>query len=179
MADPEAETPIAVVEAGTGTGKTIAYLVAALPIARAEAKSWWSPLRPWHCRNSCYSAICRMSCSTAASIRCCAGQGRGRYVCLLKLDHQLSDHGADPLIPLYPDEFFGAEEELAGPTLEEMIQALGDASWDGDLDAWPEQLSPVYADSLPRIKASARAGDALILPSAAFFAPAKGSTRPT
>ena len=23
-----------------------------------------------------------------------------------------------------------------------MIQALGDGSWDGDLDAWPEQLSP-------------------------------------
>ena len=36
LADPEAETPIAVVEAGTGTGKTIAYLVAALPIARAR-----------------------------------------------------------------------------------------------------------------------------------------------
>ena len=38
LADPDAETPIAVVEAGTGTGKTIAYLVAALPIARARAK---------------------------------------------------------------------------------------------------------------------------------------------
>ena len=61
---------------------------------------------------------------------------------MLKLDHQLSDHGADPLIPLYPDEFLGAGEELAGPILEEMIQTLGDGSWDGDLDAWPEQLSP-------------------------------------
>jgi len=68
-------------------------------------------------------------------------KGRGRYVCLLKLDHQLSDRGADPLIPLYPDEFPGAEEEVAGPMLDEMIQALGDGSWDGDLDAWPEQLS--------------------------------------
>jgi ATP-dependent DNA helicase DinG len=60
---------------------------------------------------------------------------------LLKLDHQLSDRGADPLIPLYPDEFLGAQEEVAGPMLDEMIQALGDGSWDGDLDAWPEQLS--------------------------------------
>ena len=42
LADPEAETPIAVVEAGTGTGKTIAYLVAALPVARAlVARNWW------------------------------------------------------------------------------------------------------------------------------------------
>ena len=38
LGDPEAETPIAVVEAGTGTGKTIAYLVATLPIARARGK---------------------------------------------------------------------------------------------------------------------------------------------
>ena len=38
LGDAEAETPIAVVEAGTGTGKTIAYLVAALPIARARGK---------------------------------------------------------------------------------------------------------------------------------------------
>ena len=37
-------------------------------------------------------------------------KGRGRYVCLLKLDHQLSDRGADPLIPLYPDEFRNALE---------------------------------------------------------------------
>ena len=36
LGDPEAETPIAVVEAGTGTGKTIAYLVATLPVARAR-----------------------------------------------------------------------------------------------------------------------------------------------
>ncbi|MEK9586211.1 MAG: ATP-dependent DNA helicase DinG, partial [Halieaceae bacterium] len=39
LGDAEAETPIAVVEAGTGTGKTIAYLVAALPSARGRPKN--------------------------------------------------------------------------------------------------------------------------------------------
>ena len=67
-------------------------------------------------------------------------KGRGRYVCLLKLDHQLSERGGDPFIPLYPDEFLGAEEAEPGPVLEEMIQALGSGRWDGDLDAWPEAL---------------------------------------
>jgi ATP-dependent DNA helicase DinG len=38
LGDPEADPPIAVVEAGTGTGKTVAYLVAALPIARKRGK---------------------------------------------------------------------------------------------------------------------------------------------
>ena len=58
LADPDAETPIAVVEAGTGTGKTIAYLVAALPIAR---KNWWWRQPPWHCRNNYCFVIFRMS----------------------------------------------------------------------------------------------------------------------
>ena len=40
LGDPDAPEPIAVVEAGTGTGKTIAYCVAALPIARARKKNW-------------------------------------------------------------------------------------------------------------------------------------------
>ena len=143
LADPEAETPIAVVEAGTGTGKTIAYLVSALPVARARGKKLVLasatvalqeqlllrdlPDVMWH---------------SGLTFDAVLAKGRGRYVCLLKLDHQLSDQGADPLIPLYPDEFPGAGEELAGPIVEEMIQALGDGRWDGDLDGWPEQLSP-------------------------------------
>ena len=57
LGDPESDPPIAVVEAGTGTGKTVAYLVAALPIARQRGKKWWL-LRPrLRCRSSCYFAI--------------------------------------------------------------------------------------------------------------------------
>ena len=39
LGDADALEAIAVVEAGTGTGKTIAYTVAALPIARARDKT--------------------------------------------------------------------------------------------------------------------------------------------
>ena len=38
LGDPDAPEPIAVVEAGTGTGKTIAYTIAAVPVARARGK---------------------------------------------------------------------------------------------------------------------------------------------
>ena len=38
--------------------------------------------------------------------------------------------------------FSAAEDVVTGPVMEEMIQALGDGGWDGDLDAWPEQLAP-------------------------------------
>ncbi len=43
---------VAVVEAGTGTGKTVGYLIAALPIARASKRPWWSPPAPSPCKNS-------------------------------------------------------------------------------------------------------------------------------
>ena len=142
LADPHAETPIAVVEAGTGTGKTIAYLVAALPIARARAKKLVVASATVALQEQLlFRDIPDVMKHSGLSFDAALAKGRGRYVCLLKLDHQLSDRGADPLIPLYPDEFLGAEEEVAGPMLDEMIQALGDGSWDGDLDAWPEQLS--------------------------------------
>ena len=142
LADPDAENPIAVVEAGTGTGKTIAYLVAALPIARARAKKLVVASATVALQEQLlFRDLPDVMKHSGLSFNAALAKGRGRYVCLLKLDHQLSDRGADPLIPLYPDEFLGAEEEVAGPMLDEMIQALGDGSWDGDLDAWPEQLS--------------------------------------
>ena len=142
LADPHAETPIAVVEAGTGTGKTIAYLVAALPIARARAKKLVVASATVALQEQLlFRDLPDVMKHSGLSFDAALAKGRGRYVCLLKLDHQLSDRGADPLIPLYPDEFLGAEEEVAGPMLDEMIQALGNGSWDGDLDAWPEQLS--------------------------------------
>ena len=143
LADPESETPIAVVEAGTGTGKTIAYLVSALPVARARGKKLVLASATVALQEQLlFRDLPDVMRHSGLTFDAVLAKGRGRYVCLLKLDHQLSDQGADPLIPLYPDEVPGAGEELAGPILEERIQAVGDGSWDGDLDAWPEQLSP-------------------------------------
>ena len=131
------------VEAGTGTGKPIAYLVSALPVARARGKKLVLASATVALQEQLlFRDLPDVMRHSGLTFDAVLAKGRGRYVCLLKLDHQLSDQGADPLIPLYPDEFLGAGEELAGPILEEMIQALGDGSWGGDLDAWPEQLSP-------------------------------------
>ena len=143
LADAEAETPIAVVEAGTGTGKTIAYLVAALPIARARGKKLVVASATVALQEQLLLRdLPDVLASSGLAFNAVLAKGRGRYICLLKLDHQLSEQGADPLIPLYPDEFSAADDVVAGPILEDMIQALADGAWDGDLDAWTEQLSP-------------------------------------
>jgi len=43
---------IGVIEAGTGTGKTIAYTIAAVPIAKARDKRLVIPLRQSPCKSS-------------------------------------------------------------------------------------------------------------------------------
>ena len=141
LGDAEAETPIAVVEAGTGTGKTIAYLVAALPIARARKKKLVVASATVALQEQLlFRDLPDVMRNSELAFDIALAKGRGRYVCLLKLDHQLSERGGDPFIPLYPDEFLGAEEIDPGPVLEEMIQALGNGGWDGDLDAWSEMI---------------------------------------
>ena len=127
LADAEAETPIAVVEAGTGTGKTIAYLVAALPIARARGKKLVVASATVALQEQLLLRdLPDVLASSGLAFNAVLAKGRSRYICLLKLDHQLSEQGADPLIPLYPDEFSAADEVVAGLILEDMIQALAE-----------------------------------------------------
>lgn len=141
LGDPEAETPIAVVEAGTGTGKTIAYLVATLPIARARGKrvvvaSATVALQEQLLLRDLPDLMRHSGLEFQAAL----AKGRGRYVCLLKLDHQLSGSVSEPLIPLYPDEFATPDYQEISPILEDMLAALTAGRWDGDFDNWPGGL---------------------------------------
>ena len=97
LGDPEAETPIAVVEAGTGTGKTIAYLVATLPIARARGKrgvvaSATVALQEQLLLRDLPGLMRHSGLEFQAGL----AKGRGRYGCLLKLDDQLSGSESEP-----------------------------------------------------------------------------------
>ena len=141
LGDPEAQIPIAVVEAGTGTGKTIAYLVATLPVARARGKrvvvaSATVALQEQLLLRDLPDLMRHSGFEFQAAL----AKGRGRYVCLLKLDHQLSGVDSEPLIPLYPDEFATPDYLEMLPLLEEMLTALSTGRWDGDFDNWPGGL---------------------------------------
>ena len=144
--DPDAipeSSAVCVIEAGTGPGKTIAYAVAAIPLAQALGK--------------------RLVVATATSalqeqfgdkdlpdIRSHSGldfdfvlaKGRRRYVCLSKLDRLMADSEGDTqLLPLYPDEAAQASSAAAAlPVYTAMIDALGRGQWDGDRDNWPDAL---------------------------------------
>lgn len=141
LGDPDSPEAIAVVEAGTGTGKTIAYSVAALPVARARGKTLVIATATIALQEQLIHRdlpdILQYS-GLDFSMR--LAKGRGRYVCLQKLDNHLAGATAPALIPLYPDEVADLSMEGAGPIMESMLQALAGNTWDGDLDDWPTSL---------------------------------------
>ena len=149
LGDPEAETPIAVVEAGTGTGKTIAYLVAALPIARARGKtlvlaSATVALQEQLLHRDLPDVLEHSGLEFEARL----AKGRGRYVCLLKLDHQLAERDLSAIIPLYPDEIAEPDRTQSLAVFEEMVGALATGYWDGDFDSWSGGLAPEISRSV-------------------------------
>jgi ATP-dependent DNA helicase DinG len=140
LGDPDAPEPIAVVEAGTGTGKTIAYTLAALPLARAKQKKLVIATATVALQeqliNKDLPDILRHS---GLSFSVQLAKGRGRYVCVQKLDQHMAGL-AQSVIPLYPDEVGDDALVDAGPLLDTMLSALGEGSWDGDLDSWTMPL---------------------------------------
>lgn len=141
LGDPDAPEPIAVVEAGTGTGKTIAYTVAALPVARARGKTLVIATATVALQEQLiYRDLPDILANTGLEFTVQLAKGRARYVCLQKLDNHLSGSSAPALIPLYPDEVADLSSEQLGPIMESMLNALADNSWSGDIDDWPTAL---------------------------------------
>ena len=128
---------IAVIEAGTGTGKTAAYCLAAIPLARAIDK--------------------RVVISTATvalqeqivlrdlpDLRQHAGidfsltlaKGRGRYVCLKRLDERLR---GDTEAQMSLTEVAGPDEIAVYRSMADRFEA---ETWNGELDAWEQGVAP-------------------------------------
>ncbi len=133
---------ICVIEAGTGTGKTIAYAVAAIPLARALGKrlvvaSATVALQEQFV-NKDLPDIRRHS---GLQFSVTLAKGRRRYVCLSKLDRLMAQGQGEPdLLPLYPDELEIPVAAEALPVYTAMVDALGRGQWDGDRDNWPEAI---------------------------------------
>ena len=132
---------VCVIEAGTGTGKTIAYAVAAIPIARALNKRLVVATATIALQeqfvNKDLPDIRRHS---GLDFSFALAKGRRRYVCLSKLDRMLGQ-GGDSLLPLYPDDMGAPSGADALPVYNAMIDALGRGQWDGDRDNWPDTIA--------------------------------------
>ena len=134
---------VAVVEAGTGTGKTVAYCLAAIPIAKHLGK-------PLVISTATVALQEQIVLKDLPDIQRNAGlnfqfslaKGRGRYVCLSKLDQLLSENQSLASRQQgFADEGFNLEVDEAGLKLyTRMVESLASKKWDGERDSWPEAL---------------------------------------
>ena len=132
------EKHVAVVEAGTGTGKTLSYCLAAIPIAKARgAKLIISTATVALQEQILHKDLPDMLKHTDIAFKYTLAKGRGRYLCLNNLEGYL---GAEE--QAMDDMFAGLfEQHLQSDDVntvlyQEMDDALSKGEWDGDKDNW-------------------------------------------
>lgn len=126
---------IAVIEAGTGTGKTAGYCLAAIPAARALNKTIVLSTATIALQEQVtLQDVPDLKANAGLDFSVSLAKGRGRYLCLKRLDDHLKYQGQQD-IPLF--------EELSGDhsaLYQSMLDTFGKGEWDGELDSWPDEL---------------------------------------
>lgn len=143
-AEDQAEAPVCVVEAGTGTGKTIAYTLAAIPVAQSLEKTLVISTATVALQEQIvYKDLPDILQHSGLSFNYSLAKGRGRYLCLSKLDSVLQDSGLNgETIGLYPDELPAGVDSQALVVYQDMLTAMAAGDWDGDRDSWSAELEP-------------------------------------
>ena len=138
----DADKRLSVIEAGTGTGKTVGYLIAALPIARALKKTVVVSTGTIALQEQLVNKdipelleACDWDYSFALV------KGRGRYACNLRMEQCLDSIKAkDAGVFLFEDEQQFNPNAQTESLYREMWDALEDGSWNGDRDSWDTHI---------------------------------------
>ena len=127
---------IAAIEAGTGTGKTTAYCLAAIPIAQELEKTVVIASATVALQEQIMLRdLPDLAEGAGLDFDFALAKGRGRYVCLKRLDERLNQTGEHPAI----DD--GAEDEADHDAVHrEILDAFSTGRWDGEIDSWPRGI---------------------------------------
>ena len=135
--------PVCVVEAGTGTGKTLAYLLATLPIARHFNKKVVLATATIALQEQVINRdLPDILKHSGMDFSMALAKGRGRYVCLARLDQQLQGNESEQAMR----ELFGDLLETPGVNgdntalYERMLERIASGEWQGDREDWPDQI---------------------------------------
>jgi ATP-dependent DNA helicase DinG len=132
---------LCVVEAGTGTGKTVAYCLAAIPVAKALKKTLVISTATVALQEQIvYKDLPDLRRQSGLDFDFALAKGRARYLCPAKLDTQLEGMNMDAGPALYPDEIPPENSAATQVLFEQMANAMAAGRWDGDKDAWPKQI---------------------------------------
>ena len=127
---------IAVVEAGTGTGKTAAYCLAAIPLAQSLNKTIVLSTATVALQEQVIlQDLPDIQERAGLKFSLTLAKGRGRYVCLKRLDDHLK-YTDQQEIPI-----FDATDEDHTVLYQEMLNLFSRGQWDGEVDSWAEGMS--------------------------------------
>lgn len=136
---------VIVVEAGTGTGKTVAYLLAAIPVAREYGKSLVVSTATISLQEQLlYKDIPEVLTHSGLNFSVGLAKGRGRYLCLSHLNRLMSHDAGDPNLALWEDFSRLATDKESAALYKTMHDEVEIGRWDGDRDSWPTAIPDDY-----------------------------------
>ena len=123
---------IAAIEAGTGTGKTAAYCLAAIPVAQALEKTVVVASATVALQEQIVLRdLPDLAEGAGLEFDFALAKGRGRYICLKRLDERLNRSATHPALD-------DTGEDAADHTAihRQMLDAFSAGRWDGEFDSW-------------------------------------------
>ncbi len=134
--------PVCVVEAGTGTGKTLAYVLAVMPLARhLNCKVVLATATIALQEQVIVKDLPDILAGSGLDFSYAMAKGRGRYLCLSRLDSVLQDNASfDAISDLYGEQLptTGLDDR---PLFQSMLDAIASGQWQGDRDEWEDPIS--------------------------------------
>ncbi|MGO2243374.1 MAG: ATP-dependent DNA helicase DinG [Halomonas sp.] len=138
------DTHVCVLEAGTGTGKTLAYLIAALPIAKARSKRLIVSTATVALQEQVLNQdLPSLASHSGIAFRYALAKGRGRYVCVARLDQELEGTDPNPTLSLFEQSLQTQSSDFS-VLASDMAQAYGQGEWEGDRDNWPAAIDDAH-----------------------------------
>ena len=126
-----------VIEAGTGTGKTIAYILAGLPLAKAHNKTLIISTATVALQEQImYLDLPDIRRHADLNVTFALAKGRRRYLCLSRLEMVLSQSD-NKTMAFFDDEIQG---DLDQQLYRQMQDLLNRGGWNGDRDDWPDEI---------------------------------------
>lgn len=135
--------PVCVIEAGTGTGKTLAYLLGTLPLAQhLGRKVVISTATVALQEQILLKDIPDLIAHSDLEFTYTLAKGRGRYVCLSRLDLLLQDNASQRAMEeLFGDVLERPSGEQNRALYQEMLERINGGQWQGDRDGWEGIIS--------------------------------------
>ena len=144
---------IAVVEAGTGTGKTVAYCLAAIPIAQAMDRRVVIATATVALQEQVVLRdLPDLQRHGGLDFDYALAKGRGRYLCVKRLEDRIAGNAE------LEGQLFEPPGADAHALYQRMRAAFVNGKWDGELDSWPDGVARAIWTPVTNDRAGCGAG---------------------